>query len=149
LSLAEGDIVDGWNSRISYAVTSSLTVTAGSSMTRTLPASYPAGTLSVSNNVPTSQTTAAAYVLISYGRDRVFAFAAGSGNTVTNSPGFAATDPEGVNSPTIGTGTTFRQDTVNLNQSSNSSYFDDIVRYRTAPAMIIDCGVNACGNPSS
>jgi prepilin-type N-terminal cleavage/methylation domain-containing protein len=154
LGLREADIVDGWNSRISYMVDSNLVVTAGTSMVRTLPASYPAGTLSVTNyGASATQTSAAAYVLVSHGKDRIGAFAGGSGNLVANVLGYAATDPQGANMPKNNTGsgtattTAFRQDTPHPIEGTGT-YFDDVVRYRTAPNIIRDCGPGACGNPS-
>lgn len=141
LGITESDTTDAWSDRITYAVDGTLTVTAGSSMTRTSPASYPAGTLTVTDNTPTNQTTAAAYVLVSHGRDRRYAYAAGSGAVITSGQN---STPQADNDAAA-SGTTFRQDKVNLIEGAN--YFDDIVRYRTAPAIIIDCGANACGNP--
>ena len=146
LGLTESDITDPWGDRISYVATSSLCTTAGTSMVRAPPASYPAGTLTVDNNSSIPQTTAAAYVLISYGPDRTFAYIAGTGNTYADSFGYASGDPQYTNSPTNATGgTSFRQDTPIFQHGH--SYFDDIVLFRTAPDIVRDCGVNACGNP--
>ena len=148
LGLAEGDIVDAWGSRISYAVTSTLALTASASMVRTAPAAYPAGTLSVQNNSLKSQTTAAAYVLISHGADRAFAFPKNGGTRYGDGYGTSG-NAQGHNSPATtdgGDGQNFRQDA--LSPIPGSTYFDDMVRYRTAPVLIQLCGRNACGNPS-
>jgi len=156
LGLRESDILDAWNSRISYAVDSSLTVTVNGSMYRTTPTSYPAGTLSVTNyNATQTQTTAAAYVLVSHGRDRAGAFAA-NGSLQTTGTTYVVGNPQGANMPANNvapagspntSNTAFRQDTLRL-ISGAATYFDDIVVYRTAPNMIQDCGPNGCGNPS-
>jgi len=145
LGLRQADAIDAWQDYISYAVTSALTVDAGASMVRTPPVGYPAGTLTVANNSGTNQTTAAAYVLISHGADRSFAFAAANGVTMPDPHGVTTTNQQ-VNSPAAGTATTFRQDRPV--KAEGASYFDDIVRYRTAPTLIQECGKNACGNPS-
>jgi len=144
LSLKDSDTVDPWQDRFSYAVTSTLTVTAGESMMRGSGASYPLGTLTVNNYgaAPTAQTTAAAYVLISHGRDRSHAYAALNGQTIADPNAAIYQTP---NDPSVGANNTFRQDTARLIQGAG--YFDDIVRYRTSPAIIQDCGKNACGNP--
>ncbi len=145
LGIREADMIDGWSSRITYAVAQSLTATTGSSMVRTAPASYPAGTLSVNDYGGVSQTTAAAYVLVSHGRDRAGAFSSG-GATISTGTTYGAGTPQGANMPANNPGT-FRQDRYHPIPGA-ATYYDDIVLYRTAPNMIRDCGPNACGNPS-
>jgi prepilin-type N-terminal cleavage/methylation domain-containing protein len=147
LGLTENEILDAWNDRISYAVTSALCTTAMSSMVRVPPASYPAGTLSVKNNSGVSQTSTAAYVLISYGPDRNFAYAGSKGSYIVLDSSIVSSDPQGVNSSSLGDGSHFRQDTLS-NISGSSSYFDDVVRFRNAGTVIQNCGPNACGNPA-
>jgi len=145
LGLRDADTVDQWQNRITYAVTSSLTVTAGTSMARTAPTSYPVGGITVENNAGTDQTTVAAYVLISHGPDRSYGFAAQNGATMANSHSVTTTN-QNVNNPSAGTATTFRQDRAVTGEGA--TYFDDIVRFKTAPVIVQTCGKNACGNPA-
>jgi hypothetical protein len=156
LDLKDSDTVDAWQGRISYAVTSTLTVTPGTSMARTTSNTYPAGNLPVYNNSEitsacnsgTQQTAAAAYVLVSHGTDRVYGYAAKNGaqsTTGANSASVAqeCNDPAGTAAPTPHY--TFHQDLPR--PIEGASYFDDIVRFRTASGIVQDCGKNACGNP--
>jgi hypothetical protein len=155
LGLKDSDAVDAWQNRISYAVTSALTLQPGVSMVRTAPASYPAGTLQVCNNngTPTApctvsgaaQTTAAAYVLISHGPDRDYGFAALNGATMGNTHAVTTTN-QNANDPSAGTATSFQQDRAVT--AEGAGYFDDIVHFKTAPGIIQECGKNACGNPA-
>lgn len=157
LDLKDGDTVDAWQNRITYAVTSTLTVTAGSSMARTTANTYPAGTLAVYNNsgvggsstcdTGVAQTTAAAYVLVSHGSDRVYGYAAKNGAQVSTGANSSSTAQE-CNDPAAAEKTptyTFHQDLPR--PTEGATYFDDIVRFRTAPGIVQDCGKNACGNP--
>ena len=147
LGLSEADILDAWAGRVSYAVTSNLTTTVASSMVRGSPAIYPVGTITVNNNAatPRTQTTAAAYVLISHGPDRAWAFTP-SGTNNADPHGSGAGDPQFINSPANYAASTVRQDEVSGIEAA--TYFDDIVRWRTAAIIIQSCGSNACGNPS-
>ena len=84
-----GAVEDAWfersgrhrcrNNRISYGVTEGLTTTQNTSMVRTPPSTYPAGTILVQNASGAQQTTAAAYVLISHGADIQFAYTESTG----------------------------------------------------------------------
>jgi prepilin-type N-terminal cleavage/methylation domain-containing protein len=147
LGIKQSDATDAWNDFITYAVDQSLVVTAQTSMARTLPATYPAGSLSVTNLNSAPQTGAAAYVLVSHGPNRCFAYPGTyNSNAITTGSCANTSASEQRNEPTNANGTAFVQDQPDLIQGTN--YFDDIVRYRTAPAIIADCGANACGNPS-
>jgi hypothetical protein len=117
-----------------------------SSMVRVPPSSYPVGTLAVDNNSGASQTALAAYVLISYGSDRNFAYSASNGSYTVLDSSFGSTDPQGINSSSLGDGQHFRQDTIS--NATGANYFDDLVRFRNAGTIIQDCGPNACGNPA-
>jgi len=140
LGLAESDITDGFGARIDYSLTSALAHTNG--LVRTPPSSYPAGGLTVENYNLVSQTTAAAYVLVSHGPDRFGAYVAQSGSHITTGAySSSATQTENENGDK-----TFVQDIYY--PLSGSSYFDDIVRWRTAPMIVQLCGTNACGNPA-
>ncbi len=137
LGLSEADTIDGFGFRIDYALTAGLQNTNG--MVRTPPAGYPAGLLAV--NVAsggTSITAAAAYVLVSHGPDRALAY---------NSAGLRSGDPNGSTDQAANSdGTPFVQKSVTA--VSGVTYFDDSVRWRTAPLIIQLCGTNACGNPA-
>jgi len=146
LGLQEEDGKDGFGERIDYAVASALVVTNG--MVRTPPSTYPAGDLDVAVSEATDATaiatrtrvtTAAAYVLISHGIDRSLGWnAAGQQNVDPNS---------GTDQTANSDGEPFVQDVPNRNNGT-VTYFDDIVRFRTAPIIIQLCGTNACGNPA-
>jgi hypothetical protein len=140
LGLGIKDATDAWGSMISYGVTANLTVTTGTSMQRTAPASYPAGTLIVNDTGAVQQTAAAAFVLVSHGQDRAFAFTQGGTLNGDTSGGTVQDD----NAPVNNTGT-FVDGQLNTLQAN---FFDDLVRWRTAPAVIHACGPNACGNPA-
>jgi len=151
LGLSEADATDGFGNRIAYTISNGLQVTNG--MERTPPATYPSGTITVYNYAVTEpstaqQTPAAAYVLVSYGPDASFGHAAGTGALQAAKYGQTAgdTSPEGTNATGGGGNNLFVQDT--LYGVGGAGYFDDIVRWRTAPNIIQSCGSNACGNPA-
>jgi hypothetical protein len=117
-------------------------------MMRILPASYPTATIAVADASGTPQTSAAAYVLISHGPDGSYGY--------TPSNGAQRPDP---NSSTLQScnksgqsgcahGTNYIQADPQTTAAGASNYFDDIVRFRTAPVIIQTCGSNACGNPA-
>lgn len=148
LGLSEEEGKDAFGERIDYAVTPTLVAT--NSMVRTPPATYPAGTLEVTVTAATNSTaiatrprntSAAAYVLVSHGIDRSLAW---------NSAGSQNADPNSSTDQTENSdGTPFIQDLPQRNTgAANVNYFDDIVRFRTAPMIIQLCGANACGNPA-
>ena len=138
LDLSENNVSDGFGTRLSYAITPNLHV--ANSMVRTPPATYPAGTLVVNNTTPVQITAAAAYTLISHGPNRVWGYRSQTGGQLAVDPN--ASVPELANS----NGTPFVQDEVTL--LLGATYFDDIVRWRSAPFIIQLCGSNACGNPA-
>ena len=147
LGLSEGDATDAFGDRISYEV-GPVALTVSNGMERTPPSGYPTGSITIKNATPTTQTTQAAYVLISYGSDRSFAYVASTGGTpLVSKHGQTAGDgtSQGTNANGGGTGSTYIQDTYKGSQ--NTAYFDDVVRWRTAPNIIQNCGSNACGNP--
>lgn len=148
LGLSEEEGRDGFGYRIDYQVTAALTLTGG--MVRTPPATYPVGTLQVAVSEATDAaaiasrtkvTTAAAYVLISHGIDHSLAFNV-AGQQLAD-PNSSADQTENSN----GTATPFVQDAP-TRTTADANYFDDIVRFRTAPIIIQLCGSNACGNPA-
>lgn len=146
LGLSEEEGRDGYGYRIDYAVTTTLAATNG--MVRTPPSTYPAGTLVVAVSAAndsaaiatrTKVTSAAAYVLISHGVDHSLAW---------NAAGKQLPDPNsGPDQTENSDGTPFVQDTP-VRNAGTYTYFDDILRFRTAPMIIQLCGTNACGNPA-
>jgi prepilin-type N-terminal cleavage/methylation domain-containing protein len=142
LGLSETDATDGWGARIDYTVSSSSGLQNTNGMVRTPPSTYPAGALMVNNYSGTQQTLYAAYVLVSHGSDRFDAYMAQTGTRITSGPNSTSTTQlENGN-----TNTTFVQDVYY--SVTGSGYFDDLVRWRTAPMIIQLCGTNACGNPA-
>ncbi len=151
LGLARTDVVDAYNNFIDYVPTAGLN-TSNTSMVRTPPATYPAGTLDVQNLTPVEQTSVAAYVLISHGPDGSFAYQSinGTQRTDPNSSAPQACNAVGqaaactaAGTPTYATGY-YIQD----QPRSAGRYFDDIVRFKSAPVIVQSCGANACGNPA-
>ncbi|MSO73342.1 MAG: hypothetical protein EXQ84_07030 [Rhodospirillaceae bacterium] len=140
LDLSENDITDGSGGRISYAIATTNTLQNTSGMVRTPPSTYPAGNLVVQNIAVTQITATAAYVLISHGKDRVYGFRATTGAQVP--AGAIVSVPQLANS----NGTPFVQD--DSAYAADAEYFDDLVRWRSAPMIIQFCGSNACGNPA-
>lgn len=140
LDLSEADVTDGFGMRLSYSLATGLQQSA--SMERTLPSSYPTGDLQVTTTAaaPTDITTTAAYVLISHGPNRSFGYFAGTGSQVTGTTGSTAETTNGT------AGEPFTQGEYIPTQGTD--YYDDIVRWRSAPMLIQLCGTNACGNPA-
>jgi prepilin-type N-terminal cleavage/methylation domain-containing protein len=146
LGLSKDEVTDPFGSFIDYVPSSSLV--SSNSMLRILPATYPTASLSVADASGTSQTSAAAYILISHGPDGSYGY--------TPSKGTQRPDP---NSSTLQScnqsgqsgcahGTNYIQADPQTTAAGATSYFDDIVRFRTAPVIIQTCGSNACGNPA-
>jgi prepilin-type N-terminal cleavage/methylation domain-containing protein len=142
LGLGVDDAQDPWGGMITYAVAAELTRTSGTSMQRTPPAAYPAGSLLVDNTADVRQTSAAAFVVISHGRDGAFSFRTNGAQNGDNTGG----TEQGSNNPAANDGTTAFVD--GPQSSVRAGYFDDHVLWRTAPAIIQACGPGACGNPS-
>jgi prepilin-type N-terminal cleavage/methylation domain-containing protein len=147
LGLSEADITDGWGTRISYVVTfttPTANLTQTSDMVRSPPAGYPAGDLIVQNNSNVEVTGGvdgdrAAYVLISHGSNRHGGFIASTGAAINNATASAFETDNTDGNPA------YRQDSYN---GTAANYFDDLVRWRSAPMIIQLCGNNACGNPA-
>lgn len=140
LEISESDAADGFGKRFTYALSPGLQSTDG--MTRTPPSGYPAGTLDVNNIAGTAITSAAAYVLISHGSDGAFGYGTQTGtraaaDTVGSVPQLENSDNDD----------DFIQDELFQNQAS-TNFFDDVVRWRSAPMIVQLCGANACGNPA-
>ncbi len=158
LGLSEQDITDGWGDRIRYAAAGGVSAAVGcpatagnlhvaNGMVRTTGASgcYPAGNLTVDDIdlAVASDTTNAAYVLISSGPDQALALRAKTGGSTGNRWTQTVADGQFVNSD----GNTSYASGL-LNANTNTSHFDDITRFQSAPNMIQLCGAGACGNPS-
>lgn len=158
IGLTEADILDGWNNRISYAVsvavagdctsagrTTALQNTSGIERSGT---TYPLGTIKVNltgggqvtncADATAANRNGAAYVLISHGRDGGGAFGM-SGVAKPESYG-SANQLENTDGDDI-----FVQDTPIMIE--NNTYFDDLVVWRSAPFLVQFCGDGACGNP--
>jgi len=146
LGISENDASDAFGTRFSYAITSAAAapgnLQATDGMERVGSTTYPVGALQVQNNGNTPLTTTAAYVLISHGPNRSNGFRAqigGTALTAANTSAFEGDNSDG--------NPAYRQDEYNGN-SAGGSFFDDIVRWRTAPFIVQLCGANACGNPA-
>lgn len=143
LGISEGDASDAFGIRFSYAVTPALALTASGIINgmQRVTSTYPGGTLDVSNNAGTVITLDASYVLISHGPDRSYGRQMTVGGAAIPAAPFASTFEQD-NS----TGPTYRQSDYSSDKAG-TTYFDDIVRWRSAPFVIQQCGANSCGNP--
>jgi prepilin-type N-terminal cleavage/methylation domain-containing protein len=140
LDLSEADIVDGYGTRISYALGGTTALSAANSMNRNGSNYAPTGLLTVNNTAGTTITSAAAYVLVSHGINRIYGYQAYTGAQFSSDPNNST--PELANS----NGSPFVQnDRVD---ASGATHFDDIVRWRTKPIITQLCGDGSCGNPS-
>jgi len=151
LGLAKDDVIDAYGFFIDYAPAPGLNLTS-TSMVRTPPSTYPtpAPSLSVANAAGTAQTNTtpngAAYVLISHGSDGSYGYTPSNGSLKTDPNGSALQSCNSLAKATcVIAGQPFVQNTA---QSTIANYFDDIVRFKTAPVIIQSCGSNACGNPA-
>jgi prepilin-type N-terminal cleavage/methylation domain-containing protein len=165
LGLSENDAVDPYGSFIDYTPSTSTTGNAScagpinltlnsTSVVRTPPSSYPCGILSVDmidaagSSTGAAQTTAGAYVLISHGPDRSYGYFPPNGTgpgTDPNNSGLQACNSSA--QATCVTPGVYVQNTAQ-SKFGTTVFFDDIVRFRTAPVIIQLCGSDACGNPA-
>lgn len=157
LGLAEELVTDGWGNRIAYHL--SATGNPGVEDRRvgwsdetpcadaaSLPSyeggmcrastTYPTGTFTVEEADGNDITAAGVFVLISFGPDGLGARAA-----ITGTQRSAATGTQAGN--TDGTSPFVQDDRIDV---AGTSYFDDIVRWSTAPVFIQGCGSSVCGN---
>jgi len=139
LGLSEADITDGFGNRISYDVDDNLTDSA-TSMVRA-GSTYPAGTLLVNNYGGQIVTTAAAYVLISHGANRAHGFPSSTGGSRVDSAFGSTIEDDNVS----GSPAYVQDDIV---PTKGTTHFDDLVRWRSAPIIIEECGPGSCGNPT-
>jgi prepilin-type N-terminal cleavage/methylation domain-containing protein len=150
LNISEDEASDGWGDRIRYIIAgtqpvlcSSTSITTSNGMIRCSTSgssAFPTGGVTVNDlDANPSTSVLAAYVLISSGSDRASALQAYTGTATGNTA-------SGNQLTNAGTGTSFYKGT--RNDSSGSSYFDDIVSFKTPSVLILTCGSNACGNPA-
>lgn len=137
LGLTEADVVDGWGNRIRYTTDDNLVDNEGD-MDR-MGSGFPAGSLDVDGTAANDITAAAAYVLLSFGPDGSLARASQSGSTRTDKFN-SANQIENADDDD-----TFVQDEVI--DIEDNTYFDDIVRWKSAPMIVFECGSGSCGNP--
>lgn len=162
LGLSEADITDAWNNRIRYQLSSGTTsactdggdvstrnndlqFTDGFERDGSVTSCYPYGAITLQDTASNTiiaggASEGAAIVLISHGPDGDGGFAAGTGTQKSATSG-STTQAENTDNDT----TFVQDDPITV---EGSTYFDDIVRWRTAPMLIQLCGSGACGNPS-
>ena len=145
LGLSEADVLDGWGRRISYAVTSSLAVTAGgplncpstgfAAITQGRLENRGANDAAIPPPGAAPGPAKAAYILISHGENGSGAFLP-SGQRLPDGPASAT---EVANRKTAGSGT----DTIFYYEKRTADTdvgFDDIVRSRTSGQIAIAYG---------
>lgn len=138
LGISEADASDAFGARFSYSVPGALTL--ADSMVRT-GSSYPTGPLQVTNYGGTVITENAAYVLVSHGPNRGGGYLMSTGTLVPSLAYASPTEPGNADGAEP-----YVQDDPRLDKSG-TAYFDDIVRWRSAPMIIQQCGSGSCGNP--
>ncbi|MBY0430507.1 MAG: hypothetical protein K2Q10_04865 [Rhodospirillales bacterium] len=137
LGLDERYSRDGWGRRISYIPSAALV--ADAALRRGTAPIYPVANIQVlsASAGGTTLTSAAAYVLISHGRNGAGGYSvagtlvAGAGLTSANE-----TQNSDGQSPFV------QRDS----NSTAANYFDDIFRWRSSGLMIQACGTGFCGN---
>lgn len=153
LGLAEMETADAWGDRLRYYVDNGTPCTAGAhglqsdnGMVRCSVSSFPAGGVTIDDIDVTGSPdiSNAAYVLVSSGPDRSLALKAIGGGTMSvdvysQTGGGGAQDENSNDNNAFAYGSYIG--------TSGDTHFDDIVRFMTAPYMILRCGSNACGNP--
>jgi prepilin-type N-terminal cleavage/methylation domain-containing protein len=152
LGLSKDDVIDAFGTFIGYVPGVGLNTTS-SQMVRTPPSTYPpyapSTTLTVRDAGSVIQTSEAAYVLISHGADGSYGYTASNGSLRADPNNSTLQSCNSVAQATCPAG--FSNAYVqNQAQGVNATngYFDDIVRFKTAPVIIQSCGSNACGNPA-
>jgi prepilin-type N-terminal cleavage/methylation domain-containing protein len=138
LGLSRPDGSDAFATRIRYEVTGALVQTG--SMERSGTTYTPLGGLTVTTAAAGAVTTAAAYVLVSYGPNRQGGFGETTG-TVIPADGISTVEPANSDA-----NTTYIQD--DYIGAAGAGFFDDIVRWRSKPIIVQMCGDGACGNPA-
>lgn len=159
LGLQESDAIDGWNNRLNYHLTLATPVYDSAVCATPTTDPYSSGMYRCGVNYPSNaanffivQDTAgntisnpaqgAVYVIISQGPNGDGAYGAQAGVQRAVAAG-SASETENTDADT-----TFVQDIPNdrENVTPTPVYFDDIVRWKTAPIFIQGCGESACGN---
>lgn len=145
LGISEEDASDGWGTRLRYAVAAGTpcgtpTLIQAGGMGRCSGGTYPAGGITVDNLDVAGgpETTTAAYVLFSVGKDRA------GGRRQTTGVAVAASAVAAQAENTDDANFTFSQGGYN---GTTAGFFDDILVFRSAPILIQMCGEGACGNP--
>jgi len=138
LGLSRPDGSDAFGTRIRYEVTAGLVV--AGSMERSGTTYTPLGTVDVQTAAAATVTSAAAYVLVSYGPNRQGGYGETTGTQIP-ADGISTVEPENADADDL-----YYQDDSTL--VSGTTYFDDIVRWRSKPIIVQMCGDGACGNPA-
>lgn len=87
---------------------------------------------------------------MSHGPDGSFAYQSINGTQRTDPNGSASQACNGVgqNAACTGGTPTYTTGYIQDQPRSAGNYFDDIVRFKSAPVIVQSCGANACGNPA-
>lgn len=162
LGLSRADAMDEWGTWITYHLSTNadtqgaapntcddfhedvlLADAVGFQRTGTI---FPQGCLNVETQATafTTITAGAAYVLISHGPDTSGGYSEnGAARTNAYSPGNTAQEEN--NAGTCDDVNECHQgDPIDID---GNTYFDDIVRWKTGPVLVFQCGDGACGNP--
>lgn len=174
LGIQRSDAIDEWGTWITYHLSTDADSNAGITSTpacddfqdaltsngtaaggflrdnTTTPISFPQGCLNVETPLAAFSTITpqAAYVLISHGPDTSGGYASEvvAGQARTNKFGGANTAQQENDAGNCDdTGAECHQgDPIDID---GDNYFDDIVRWKTGPIIVFQCGDGACGNP--
>ena len=167
MGLSRSDAIDEWGTLITYHLSTDANNSTGTSNppcddfheastsnaggferdNSVSPIAFPQGCLNIETQETgafTAITAQAAYVLISHGPDTSGGFSE-NGATRTNAYGAGNTSQEQNDAGNCDNATPCHQgDPIDLD---GNNYFDDIVRWKTGPVLVFQCGDGACGNP--
>jgi prepilin-type N-terminal cleavage/methylation domain-containing protein len=159
LGLPEENSLDGWSRRFTYSIPDQLHV--AGSMARNSSGGFPdfvtdaneiviedaAGTIIAGGtSVAPVGNKNFAYVIISHGRDGSFGFSQTGAQLADRYQ--QAIGATGIGQHENGNITDRIFATGNVNTTNGVAYYDDILVYRSAAALVLSCGSGSCGNPN-
>jgi len=128
LSLPDSFMYDGWNKKIHYEVTPTLTIASAFAASQL----YDSCSITIKDNSDTALTTNAVYALVSYGKNGIGSYGLGG----TQYTGANAGDDEDTNIRTTTNTPTIRVRNTSGATVGSSGYYDDIVRFKSRYQMM-------------
>jgi len=162
LGIDESYSIDAWGNRLSYYASQAGAAGATTSATSGNPAlthsgnSYPIGTFMTVTNVssttqpvtppPANSSDQAAYVLISHGKSGWYGWGKNGVQHVASYAGGAKGCNNNPATCAVVANSYFTGNWTGSYPPSSNTYFDDILRWRSAAFIIQMCGTLSCGN---